>query len=232
MVKDFVSPTEYSDPAAFWTKIGSTYKEVCNEAAVEYQRQIGLLQDYLAPLFNGDHKIKRILEIGPGYGRITKFMLQTFGDKVEAYHAMDISIPMIHSLLKHLNGVITQEKGAKFQIRHFDISEVETVFNYLNTLPYQEEYKYDLILTVECLMHIRPECMKGAIKNITSLLQREGHLINLDFYNAAGVGYALSPENFLHDYPSMYQMYGGLELINVVKLIGQDQCLIHARLLN
>lgn len=229
MVKDYSSPSQYSDPAAYWTKVGHIYKSVCNEEAITYQRQIHLLGDYVGTLIrNEDNNIKRVLEIGSGYGRITKFMLEKFGDKLEAYHCIDISLPMIDCLLAHLEGIITSGKGAKFQIRHFDISQLETVHDFSNSLPYQDVYNYDLVIAIECLMHIRPESMKQTIKNITSFLRRGGHLINLDFYAKDGVGYALAPENFLHDYPSLYANCGPLKLSAIVRLDGQDQSLIHS----
>jgi SAM-dependent methyltransferase len=229
MVKDYESPQDYRDPAKFWTDIGSIYKSKVNEEADTYQRQLTVLSKYLKIIFNNeDYEIKRVLEIGSGYGRITKMVMQQFGARIQNYHCIDISQPMIDSLKDHLNLEI-KYYGNDFQIKNFDISDKNTVLDFLHSLPNQQEYKYDLIISVECLMHIRPESIRQAIKNISSLLANKGHLLTLDFYNPHGVGYALSPENFLHDYPILFIDVGGLSMVSLYKLFGQDQSVIHCR---
>lgn len=130
---------------------------------------------------------KSVLELGAGFGRVTGIIKENYN--VETYKAVDISSDQLSFLHKDWPSV---------QCRQEDITTcAENAFGV-----------YDLVISVEFLMHIKPE----HIEKVFHLMNYSAryHIINLDYNPDARAKKPtkLAKHNFTHDYPSLYESIG------------------------
>jgi len=125
-------------------------------------------------------RFKSVLELGCGFGRITKLILDNFD--VE-YTAVDMSPEQIG----HVKN---------------DFENVNIVVDDITTMPENFFKDYDLVISVEFLMHIKPEHIEKVFRIINNSAIR--HIVNMDYAPVAKVKRQLSPHNFIHDYLKLY----------------------------
>jgi 2-polyprenyl-3-methyl-5-hydroxy-6-metoxy-1,4-benzoquinol methylase len=133
-----------------------------------------------------------MLEVGCGYGRVTKWIYDEF--KPTRYDAIDLSPDQIIKARELV------QQGVNFAVK--TIQEFETTLS------------YDLVFAAEVLLHVMPseiECV------IAKLLRLGRHLVHIDPIK----GDNLHPHNFIHNYAEIYTKLGKTVDMVEVKATGQ-----------
>ena len=143
-------------------------------AAHDHQEKV--LLDTLKQL-----NFKTVMEFGCGTGRIAKILKDNFD--IDKYLGIDFSQFRIDEARK----VTSQDYT--FEFKTTDASS------------FHRDMKYDLVLGIEFLMHVKPSQVNHMLKNM--LRHTKQDLITLDYYPIAGYDYILQDHNFLHKYPDM-----------------------------
>lgn len=208
--------TSYN-PTDYWIQQGRTYKQ-----RFKYNKEFRLQEKMLsAYLKNISPKFKSVLEIGCGFGRITKLVLSTQSD-IKKYLAIDLSPHQISNARQYVRSGIDDTK-----LKHVDLS---FVVSNIQSLPLDE--KYDLVLASEVLLHILPSEIKEVMTKLVDLSSI--HIINIDYYQEKTT--QLASHNFLHQYEKIYNDIPSV--VEVKKLaikksglfaVNSRQCIFHAR---
>jgi cyclopropane fatty-acyl-phospholipid synthase-like methyltransferase len=135
-----------------------------------------------------------VLEIGCGFGRITKLVLSEFPN-IQKYTAMDISPHQIKNASENVKGV----RGG---------IDVEFIVSDIKSLQVMEHY--DLVIAAEVLLHVIPSEITDIIAKLVGLSNH--HIINVDYYEEKQA--SLASHNFLHQYEKIYK---GIASIRDVK---------------
>jgi SAM-dependent methyltransferase len=167
------------DPTKYWTERGKSYFSRDFDTK-EYKLQEKLLVKVLKAL-----SFKSVLEAGCGFGRITKLMLQNF-HSIDGYEAFDLSQDQIDNAKKYIQ----------------DTNRVNFFVSDIISIPGNN--KYDLVLAVEVLLHVRPNELKNAIIKLLSVTN--SYLVHVDWQEdklRSGASH-----NFMHDYDNIYLELG------------------------
>lgn len=180
------------------TKDGSQFFKNVDFNHKDYKHQEQVFRQFLKGLkrlkeVNMDQKpIETVLEVGAGTGRITKIMLEEFPD-IFRYDVTDLQFDRLT-----LAETIGPDNVRKLNWYSLDITSDE--FN-LVFAPHSPIKTYDIILSSEVFMHIKPEDIGSVLKRVTGLLAPNHGLI-------ANIDWGSSPEPsewcFIHDYDKMY----------------------------
>lgn len=155
------------EPYEYWIKRGKTYyQEPPSGWGPKEQKQ---LLEYLHTL-----DFKSVLEVGCGYGRATKWVMDEF--KPYEYYAIDLSEAQISKAKELVKGV------------QFDVSTIQD---------FEPNRKYNLVIACEVLLHILPAEIQPVIDKLKQLSTK--HVVNIDPIQGA-----TDPHNFNHDYSSLY----------------------------
>lgn len=149
-----------------------------------------------------------VLELGCGFGRVTKMVLEecdTF-----TYSAIDISNDQIKNAREYLGKLWYDNNIAPFV---FDITKLYTIGRHS---------AYDLVIAAETLMHIRPKDIKHVIKLMVDHSRHD--IISID-WNFDKVE---SDFCFIHDYHKLYTE-AGAKLMNRIDLESIKQSIFHYR---
>jgi phospholipid N-methyltransferase len=194
---NFKSPENYNDPAAFWRSIGKEYYTLLDLDGPVYQLQELSFSNLLDEI---DIKPENIVEVGAGFGRMTKRVFQKFDSSIRSYLAIDCS-------QDQLNLMFSKYLPPEYQTRVYpgiaDILSEEFDRRmrqlYLNSV--------DLIVASEFLMHVPPFDIKRIMNLLISLLKpgHDGYMINVD-WNVQDFQPKDSVECFHYDYARLYYM--------------------------
>jgi 2-polyprenyl-3-methyl-5-hydroxy-6-metoxy-1,4-benzoquinol methylase len=147
-----------------------------------------MLLDYLKDI---TPPFKSVLEVGCGFGRITKLIVSSFPD-IQSYTAMDLSPHQIQNAKKYLKSETNNNSIANSIEVEFIASDIKSLHN---------NKKYDLVISVEVLLHVLPSEIICVMDKLVSLSRR--HIINIDYYQEKPT--SLAPHNFLHQYENIYK---------------------------
>jgi SAM-dependent methyltransferase len=192
-------------PIEYWRHKGETFiDEFFRIPEVLLQEKILLW--YLKKL-----KFKSVLELGAGFGRIASVVTSNFD--VDRYVAVDISPHQ----LSHIRS------NPQLQI-------VDPVLSNVHDLPFDS--KFDLILSAEILLHVKPD---DIFSLLTKLKKLSNNIINIDPDPDPAMHYhPLDYYNFLHDFEKIYKQLG--LNVNTIALkskeINTRQYLFHASVRN
>jgi ubiquinone/menaquinone biosynthesis C-methylase UbiE len=153
-----------------------------------YQREVHKEEQMLMGLLK-TFGFDSILEVGCGYGRVTKLVLRNF-PKVKKMKAIDISPHQIQNARRY----VTDKRVV------FDLGNVKD----MEELKWKDDENYDLVIAVSVLMHIPLEEIELAIKNMVEISNK--HIVNIDWFRptiAIQEGYC-----FAHDYTRLYKKFG------------------------
>ena len=140
-----------------------------------------MLLDYMHSIYP---PFSSVLEVGCGFGRITKLVLSQFPN-IRKYTAMDISPHQIKNAREYV-----KEVRADINIE-FIVSDIKSL---------QVTEQYDLVIAAEVLLHILPSEITDIIGKLVGVSSQ--HIINVDYYQEKQV--SLAPHNFLHEYEKIY----------------------------
>lgn len=161
-------------PNEYWFEQGKIYeKEFVHHLGFDIQERtlIEYLQRYVA--------FSTVLEVGCGFGRITKLLLSNF-PKITKYVAIDLSPHQIESAKRNVNGNV-----------EFIVSDIQS---------FHPDSKYDLVLASEVLLHILPSEIKHII---STLLGWSRNLVHIDWFEE-NPPERVAPYNFNHQYEKIY----------------------------
>jgi len=119
-------------PGEYWAERGKEYKKNFKYSD-KFELQEQMLIEYLKK-----YSFSSVLEVGCGFGRITKLLLTNFPE-ITDYYAFDLSPHQIENAKINIKGVPKSESV------QFAISDIQS---------FQSSKKYDLVIASEVLLHI------------------------------------------------------------------------------
>src|SRR5439155_26898396 len=171
---------------------------------------------------NVSSSFSSVLEVGCGFGRITKLLLSNFPNITE-YLAIDLSPDQIENAKELIRqGIATKGQDPNLTFMVCDIQS------------FQIQKKYDLVIASEVLMHILPSEIEQVMRKLVSMSNE--HVVNIDWYEQQTPSMA-APHNFIHQYEKIYKNLPGVSNVYRVpimkkgswlKSIDTKQCLFHA----
>lgn len=176
--------TSYN-PTEYWIEQGRTYKDTFNYNKV-FRLQEQMLSEYLKHL---SPRFRSVLEVGCGFGRVTKLILSEHPD-VQKYTAVDLSPDQIHNAEKYVRSGFGNRQGKDVELT-FAVSDIKSL---------ELDEKFDLVISAEVLLHILPSAIRDVMGKLVDLSNR--HIINIDYYQDKII--RLAPHNFLHQYEKIY----------------------------
>ena len=166
-------------PNEYWTQRGKDYKKNFKyDHKFELQEQI--LIEYLKK-----YSFDSVLEVGCGFGRITKLLLTNFPE-IKEYFAFNLSSHQVENAKININGI---ENNAIVQ---FAVSDIQS---------FQPTKKYDLVIASEVLMHVLPSEIQQVIQKLVSFSTK--YVCNIDWFEEKIPKNAES-FNFIHQYEKIY----------------------------
>jgi len=166
------------DSQKYWEKRGKNFFSEKIYDNSKYREQEKKLLNHLSTF-----DFSSVLEIGCGFGRITRLILDNF--KVDDYLGFDISPDLINIAIK------LKKDYPNTQFKVGDIIELKL------------EKKYDLIIGSEILMHIPPKKISHVINNLINFSNK--HIVNVDWYQKPKPRIRAG-HNFVHNYEQIYKM--------------------------
>jgi SAM-dependent methyltransferase len=178
------------NPAEYWHERGKVYKQNFryNE---DFILQEEVLVSYLSNnLFTASDRTNSVLELGCGYGRITKLLLNNFSKMIKEYLAVDLSPHQIENAKEYVS---YDDNKITFSVS--DIQSLDT------------NKKYDVIILSEVLLHVLPSDIDSIINKVISFSNK--HIINIDWYeDKLPRDYKKrATYNFIHQYEAIYKKY-------------------------
>ena len=179
-------------PSEYWLERGKIYqKNFRYNKNLKLQEKI--LEEYLIRnVFTPEEQsISSVLELGCGFGRITKILLNNFHRIINEYLAIDLSPHQIENARKYLHDFDDKITFLNTDIQSLDLADK----------------KYDLVLISEVLLHILPSEIDFVLKKVISLSKK--HIINIDWYeNVLPLDYKnRATYNFIHEYEELYRKH-------------------------
>ena len=207
-------------PHEYWFNHGKTYKKEFRYNK-NFELQEKILIDYLKNNVSSS-SFSSVLEVGCGFGRITKLLLSNF-PHIREYLAIDLSPDQIENAKELIKPAI-ETKGQVPNLT-FLVSDIQSL---------QIQKKYDLVIASEVLMHILPSEIAEVMSKLISMSNE--HVVNIDWYEQQPPSKA-APHNFIHQYEKLYRNMP--EVLNVhripimkkgswLKSVDTKQCLFHA----
>ncbi len=174
------------NPSEYWHERGKIYKK-----NFRYDKNKRLQEEFLiAHLNNISGSFKSVLELGCGFGRITKLLLTTYSN-INEYLAVDISPDQIENA-KTLLSSTTLPNELKLD---FLVSDIQSL---------KLDKEYDLVILSEVLLHILPSDIDSIIKKLITLSKK--YIINIDWYEDHPPRIQ-ARHNFIHQYEAIYKKY-------------------------
>lgn len=180
------------NPREYWLARGKVYKDQFKHDP-EKQLQEEALIDYLKTI---DPPFQTILEVGCGFGRISKLILSNFPG-VQEYLAVDISPDQLENARRYVN-------SDKIRFRESDIQSL------------QLDKKYDLVIAVSVLLHILPSEIDQVVSKLVSFSRM--HVVNVDYYEN-NKPKQIAPHNFMHEYVAIYQSLPSVKSVKRIPIV-------------
>jgi SAM-dependent methyltransferase len=164
-----------------------------------------------------------ILEVGAGFGRISKLVLERFHQRIEEYILLDISKDQLYNARLYLSNNLEPSV----------LHTVNIKFIQCDFMDFVNADKFDLVLAVEVLMHVLPADIEKAINALVGLSQK--NVISVDWYDDdddANNKKKVAAHNFVHDYPTLYNNNSLVESVKRIPLrdskkVVPEQSLFH-----
>lgn len=178
------------NPSEYWHERGKVYqKNFIYDRDKRLQEKL-LIKHLHKNIFTSEESVNSVLELGCGFGRITKLLVTKF-PCIKEYLAVDLSPHQLENAKKYVGS-----NNNKITFLLSDIQALDT-----------NNKKYDLIIISEVLLHIKPDEIDPIIKKIISLSNK--HVVNIDWYeDTLPLDYKKrATYNFIHQYEELYKKY-------------------------
>jgi SAM-dependent methyltransferase len=176
-------------PKEYWLERGKVYRQ-----EFRYNRKFKLQEQKLVEYLKKNTFFSTVLEVGCGFGRITKIVLSNFPEVTE-YVAVDLSPHQIENARNYVMG------SDKSGIVKFIVSDIQSL---------EMNSKYDLVIAPEVLLHILPSEIKGVLVKMVGWSRK--NVVNIDWYQDVSPRKA-APHNFIHEYEKLYRDIPGVSEI-------------------
>ena len=181
-------------PGEYWAERGKDYKKNFKYSD-KFELQEQMLIEYLKK-----YSFSSILEVGCGFGRITKLLLANFPE-ITDYYAFDLSSHQIENAKINITGMPKSESV------QFAVSDIQS---------FQAPKKYDLVIASEVLLHILPSEIEQVIGKLVSLSNK--YMCNIDWYEEKTPRNA-APHNFIHQYEKIYKSISSIESVHRIPIV-------------
>jgi trans-aconitate methyltransferase len=207
-------------PNEYWYERGKRYREEFrpNKKSALQEK---ILLDYLINISTFS-SFSTVLELGCGFGRITKLLLSNFPN-VQEYTAIDLSPDQIENAKEFVRPVIETKEHNPLT---FIVSDIQS---------FQNDKKYDLVISAEVLLHILPSEIEQVMNKIVNMSNE--HVINIDWYQRKAPR-NVAPHNFIHQYEKIYRSMPAVLDVYRIPIVKRDswfrsldvkQSIFHAR---
>ena len=200
------------DPKTYWIEQGKVYRD-----RFQYNKNYDLQERMLIDYLKSINPFASVLEVGCGFGRITKLLLLNFPN-IRKYVATDMSEDQIEKAKDYLKNV------RKDMSLVFLLSDIQSL---------KMDQDYDLVIASEVLMHVLPEEIVSVIEKLVKLSHRD--IINIDYYEHPSR--KLATHNFLHRYEEIYRGISSVHDVRRIPIIKNGifkidtkQSIFHARM--
>lgn len=213
------------EPKDYWLREGRVYKDNFKYNK-KFELQERSLVEYLADnIFrsigkDNSRSTLSVLEVGCGFGRITKLITERFGKAIEKYIAVDLSPDQIKNARDYignpfigdqLDGVPEKENGnGRLQ---FIVSDIQSLHS-----AGVGDQKYDLVLACEVLLHVLPSEIESVVNILVEMSDR--HIVNVDWYEDKAPK-NIAPHNFIHQYEKLYRSILSVKDVNRFPIVKQ-----------
>ena len=187
------------EPNKFWNNRGKSFYKNNPYSEKDYKDQEQLILSYLKNL-----DFTTVLEVGCGYGRITKLINQNF--EIKNYLATELSPDLVK---------IATEVNQEFQNIEFKQSTIQDL---------DIDKKYDLVIGTEVLQHVLPNDIQSSVQKLVDISKK--HVINVDI-SFEKTPPNLARHNFAHDYNKIYSQCASVKKITTKKLGLLNHTLFH-----
>jgi SAM-dependent methyltransferase len=174
------------NPKEHWTNNG---KQMLSQGTNinTYPKDIyNIQEERLAEVFRSLKDVKTVLEVGCGYGRVTKLIMDVLDPKLCI--ASDSIPEQIQNCMDNLS-------YDNLIFRMLDIT---------NEREFKRNQEFDLVVASEVLMHIRPFEIDQVIRRLVRTACK--YFINIDYYELPPI--PLFPHNFMHQYVEIFSKLG------------------------
>ncbi len=182
------------NPGEYWAERGKEYKKNFKYSD-KFELQEQMLIEYLKK-----YSFSSILEVGCGFGRITKLLLSNFPE-ITDYYAFDLSPHQIENAKINIAGLPKSESV------QFAVSDIQS---------FQSTKRYDLVIASEVLLHILPSEIEQIIGKLVSLSNK--YMCNIDWYEEKTPRNA-APHNFIHQYEKIYKSLPSLKSVHQIPIV-------------
>jgi len=213
------------NPKDYWIEQGKVYKNNFKYNN-KFELQERLLIEYLTSnIFTSTHSEDKlvemsVLEVGCGFGRITRLLLANFGRSITKYVGVDMSPDQIRNAKQFVEdpylegeGVTTVDdnESRKDERLKFVVSDIQS----LNSTDVSNQ-RYDLVLACEVLLHVLPSEIQQVVHQLTEMSNK--HIINVDWYEE-DVPKKIAPHNFIHRYEEIYANIPSVKRVKRIPIV-------------
>jgi SAM-dependent methyltransferase len=180
------------NPQQYWTEQGKTYKEQFRYNK-NFELQEQMLIDYLKKIVSLSSS-STVLEVGCGFGRITKLLLLNFPN-IKEYLAVDLSPHQVENARAYVvrpDEIVKKEGKTNTVDLKFIVSNIQSL---------QVDKKYDLVIASEVLLHILPSEINEVVTKLVNMSNK--NVVNIDWYEEQ-TPKKVAPHNFIHNYEEIY----------------------------
>ena len=188
-------------PTEYWRKAGKTYQQDFSRNSLHpirraaFHAQTRVLMKLLKSL-----AFSSVLEIGCGFGRITKILVETFPG-IKLYDALDLSPEQIANAQSYV-----QSDKVTYYCSTFQDFQLPT------------GRSYDLVLASEVLLHVPPAEIEAFVHKMVSLSLM--HVVHIDWYPKT-IPERVDYHNFPHNYEIIYRDLGSrIQRLEVLRITG------------
>jgi SAM-dependent methyltransferase len=205
------------NPQHYWTEQGKTYKDQFRYNK-KFELQEQMLIDYLKSNISLSSSTS-ILELGCGFGRITKLLLLNLPN-IKEYLAVDLSAHQIENAKEYVRPVETliKKEGKVNPDIKFIVSNIQSL---------QVNKKYDLVIASEVLLHVLPSEINEVVSKLVNMSNR--HVVNIDWYEEKKPK-NVAPHNFIHNYEEIYKSIPSINCVNRIPIEKKKRSLLSFQL--
>lgn len=213
------------NPKDYWIEQGKVYKnnfKYNNKFELQERFLIEYLTSNIFTPTNSEDNLEEmsVLEVGCGFGRITRLLLANFGKSITKYVAVDMSPDQIRNAKQfvedpHLEGdgvtTVDDNESRRDERLKFVVSDIQS----LNST-YVSNQRYDLVLACEVLLHVLPSEIQQVVHQLTEMSNK--HIINVDWYEE-DVPKKIAPHNFIHRYEEIYANIPSVKRVRRIPIV-------------
>jgi SAM-dependent methyltransferase len=191
----------------------------------KFELQERMLIEYLtsnvfSPNSDGNPVELSVLEVGCGFGRITRLLLTNFGKSIVRYVAADMSPDQIINARQLLEEpyldeedvtIVNDKESRKGGRLEFVVSDIQSLNSNDNS-----NQRYDLVLACEVLLHVLPSEIQHVIHHLTEMSNK--HIINVDWYEEKAPK-KIAPHNFIHQYEEIYANIPSVKRVRRIPIV-------------